>query len=376
LTSDVAKTVGFIENLKEEKEHVSSNLNEAEDNYARKVQEKEKLEQELNEFKSREHELNSILNSLNDKTSFIQNLVDNLEGVSLGTKSLLELTGWANGKVILLANAGNSSDNLRPAVEAALRNNVNDILISSIEELKKGVEHLKNNNLGRASFYLNPNGDNSTGLIGKLQKYFSSRQRKKIEADSSFKSWASSAVQSEGSWKKFFDKLLCNTAIVNDLDSAISLSQKFSDFRFVTLDGDLAEGTGLIESGSPVADESLFGKRQLLLEIKKEIPLKQNELNELSQKISEYESVISKIDLKVLSDQGRMLVNDLANIDKQISQFEFEKKKANDEIEKTHHLIKDIAAESNELDNDRTRISEQLTELQNQKSIAESHCDS
>jgi len=51
-------------------------------------------------------------------------------------------------------------------------------------------------------------------------------------------------------------------------------------------------------------------------------------------KFLEYEILISKIDLKVLSDQGRMLVNDLANIDKQISQFEFEKKKANDEIEK------------------------------------------
>ena len=372
LTNDVAKTVGFIESLKEEKEGVSSKLNEAEDNYARKVDEKEKLEQQLNEFKSRELELNSILNSLNDKISFIQNLVDNLEGVSQGTKSLLELTGWANGKVILLANAGNSSDDLRPAVEAALRNNVNDLLISSVEELKKGVEHLRNNNLGRASFYLSPNGDNSTGLIGKLQKYFSSRQRKKIEAHSSFKSWVSSAVQTEDNWKKFFNKLLSDTAIVNDLDSAISLSQKFTDFRFVTLDGDLAEGTGLIESGSPVADESLFGKRQLLLEIKKEIPLKQNELNELSQKISEYEISISKIDLKVLSDQGRMLVNDLANIDKQISQFEFEKKKANDEIEKTHQLIQDIAAESNKLDNDKNLISEQLADLQKQKSIVES----
>jgi chromosome segregation protein len=372
LTNDVAKTVGFLESLKEEKERVSSNLNEAEDNYAKKVEEKEKLEQELNEFKARELELNSILTSLNDKISFIQNLVDNLEGVSQGTKSLLELTGWANGKVILLANAGNSSDDLRPAVEAALRNNVNDILISSVEELKKGIEYLKNNNLGRASFYLNQNGDGNIGLFAKLQKYFSSRQRKKIEVHTAFKSWASSAVQAEGEWKKFFGKLLSNTAIVNDLDSAITLSLKFPDFRFVTLNGDLAEGTGLIESGSPVADESLFGKRQLLLEIKKEIPIKQNELNELSKKISEYETSISKIDLKVLSDQGRMLVNDLANIDKQISQFEYEKKKAGDEIEKTHHLIQDIAAESNKLDNDKNIINEQLIELQKQKSIAES----
>ena len=371
-TNDVAKTVGFIESLKEEKESVSSKLNEAEDNYARKVEEKEKLEQELNEFKAREFELNSFLNSLNDKISFIQNLVDNLEGVSQGTKSLLELTGWANGKVILLANAGNSSHDHRPAVEAALRNNVNDILISSVEELKKGIEHLKNNNLGRASFYLNSNGDGNIGLIGKLQKYFSSRLRKKIEAHSAFKSWASSAVQAEGNWKNFFNKLLSDTAIVNDLASAISLSQKFPDFRFVTLDGDLAEGRGLIESGSPVADESLFGKRQLLLEIKKEIPLKQNELNELSRKISEYEILMGKIDLKVLSDQGRMLVNDLNNIDKQISQFEFEKKKANDEIEKTRQLIQEFAAESNKFDNDKNLISEQLSELQKQKSLAES----
>jgi chromosome segregation protein len=371
LTSDVAKTVGFIESLKEEKEKVSVKLNDAEDNYARKVEEKEKLEQELNEFRTRELELNSILNSLNDKISFIQNLVDNLEGVSQGTKSLLELAGWANGRVTLLANAGNSSDELRPAVEAALRNNVNDILISSVDELKKGIEHLKNNNLGRASFYLKQNGDKNTGFIGKLINYFNSRQRKKIESESSFNSWADSAVQAEGEWRNFFSKLLRNTAIVDNLNDAISLSQKFPDFRFVTLEGDLAEGSGLIESGSPVVDESLFGKRQLLLEIRKEIPFKQKALNELSKGIADYEAAISKIDLKVLSDQGRMLVNDLSNIDKQISQFEYEKKKANDEIEKIRQLIQDTAAESNRLDNDKNLIGVQLKELQTKKSNSE-----
>ena len=376
LTNDIAKTVGFLENLKDEKEKVASNLNEAEDNYAKKVQEKEKLEQELNEYKARELELNSTLQSLNDKISFIQNLVDNLEGVSQGTKSLLELKDWANGKVTLLANAGNSSDDLRAAVEAALRNNVNDILISSVEELKKGIKHLKNNNLGRASFYLKQNGIGNSGILAKLQNFFSNRQKKKIEADKSFQDWAANAVQVESEWKNYFEKLLGKTAIVNDLDSAISLSQKFPEFRFVTLDGDLAEGTGLIESGSAIIDESLFGKRQLLLEIKKDIPSKQNELDEISKKISDYETAISKIDLKVLSDQGRMLVNDLANIDKQISQFEYEKKKANDEIEKTRQLIQDMAADANKLDNDRNTISSQLAEFQNQKAIAESQLQS
>ena len=92
----------------------------------------------------------------------------------------------------------------------------------------------------------------------------------------------------------------------------------------------------------------------------------------LSVKISKYETLISNIDLKVLSDKGRMLVNDLANIDKQISQFEYEKEKAGDEIEKTRHLIQDIASESNELDNNKNAISEQLAGLQDRKSLDES----
>ena len=41
------------------------------------------------------------------------------------------------------------------------------------------------------------------------------------------------------------------------------------------------------------------------------------------------------------------MVNDLANVEKQIAQFEFEKKKADDEIEKIQHEIKEHAAESN-----------------------------
>jgi chromosome segregation protein len=372
LTNDVAKTVGFIESLKEEKEEVASKLNEAEDNYAKKVREKEKLEQELNNLRTRELELKSLITGLNEKISFIQNLVDNFEGVSQGTKSLLEFSNWANSEVELLANVGNSTEDLRPAVEAALRNNINDLLISSVEDLKRGVEYLKSNNLGRASFYLNTNNNGSSGFWGKLQKYFSSKQKKKIEAHSSFKSWASSAIKADERWNFVFQKLLSSTAIVDDLDSAMSLSIKFPDFRFVTLDGDLAEGTGSIEGGSTRADESLFGKRQLLDEIKKEIPTKQIELDALTEKISEYENLISKIDLKVLSDQGRMLVNDLANIDKQISQFEYEKKKANDEIEKTYQLVQDIAAESNRLDNDKNNVEAKLNDLKEKKSSSES----
>lgn len=372
LTNDVAKTVGFIESLNDDRETVSNKLNESENNYAKKVLEKEKLEKELNELRSNELELKGLVTNLTDKLSFIQNLVDNLEGLSKGSKSLLEDNSWASGEFVLLANAGHTAKEYRHAIESALRNNINDILISSIEDLKKGIEYLKKNDLGRASFYLSNTNQKTPGFIGRLHKFFLSRQKKKIAADKSFIKWASDTVQTENHWNHYFQKLLGNTAIVDNLDSAISLASNFPEYRFVTLEGDLAEGNGFIESGSsPQSDESLFGKKQLLAELKKEIPDRQKELNELESEISECEEAISRIDLKVLSDEGRMLVNDLANIEKQISQFQYEKKKANDEIEKTYQLLQDSAAESNRLDNDRNKAEEEFNKLLNEKSLAE-----
>jgi chromosome segregation protein len=371
LTNDVAKTVGFIENLKDEKEEVSAKLDEAENNYAKKVQEKERLEKELNDLKTRELELKSLISSLEDKVSFLQNILDNYEGVSQGTKSLLGFTGWAESEFALLANVGNANEDYRPAIEAALRNNINDILISTVNDLKKGVEYLRNNDLGRASFFLKHSSMENRGLLAKIQKYLLSRQKKKIESTNSFKCWASSVVSADENWNSVFTKLLEKTAIVTELDAAISLSSQYPAFRFVTMEGDLADGTGLIEAGSIRVDESLFGKRQLLDEIKKQIPPRQNEVEMLTEKISVLEKTISEIDLKVLSDQGRMLVNDLANIDKQISQFEYEKKKNNDEIERTHQLVNDAAGESNRLDNDKVRVSEELSKLLEKKSSYE-----
>lgn len=72
--------------------------------------------------------------------------------------------------------------------------------------------------------------------------------------------------------------------------------------------------------------------------------------------ISEKENQLNTIDLKVLSEQGRLLVNDLSNVEKQLAQFEFEKKKAEDEIEKIQSEIKEHAAESNLLDNKKIKL--------------------
>ncbi|MBT8377730.1 MAG: chromosome segregation protein SMC [Ignavibacteria bacterium] len=373
LTNDVAKTVGFIESLNEEKDTVAKKISESEEQYSKKVAEKEKLEIKLNFLRTNELELKSLISALSEKINFIQNLVDNLEGISRGTKSLIENTSWAKGDVALLASIGSSDEDFRMAAEAALRYNVNNILITSLEDLQRGIKYLKENDLGRASFYILDRDESSRGgFLQTVERFFENRRRKNLMKDDAFVDWAENIIKTEKKWSRFFSKLVHNTAIVKDFDSAMRLSAKYSNLSFATMNGDFFDGAGIIDSGvSPEFEETLFGKKQLLDQLKNELPAKQKQLRNFSESIFSTTEKIKGIDLKVLSNQGKMLVNDLANIDKQISQFEFEKKKANDEIEKTHQLVQEYAADANKIDNEKNKISDDLDKLQSAHSSAD-----
>ena len=364
LTNNVAKTVGYLEELGLEKTETENKLAEAEELYAQKQKEKENLEKHLNKLKEKELEDKSIINGIKDKINFIQGLIDNLEGVSKGAKALLENEDWTNGEKTLLAHIGNSSDEYRFAIEASLKNNLNNILVETLDDLKKGIDYLKNNDIGKASFYVTRLSDNSKkGIIEKLVQYKKNKKIKKIQQEESFIGWAKDFIQTEDKWKPFFEKMLNKTVVVKSLDEAFRLAENYSDFNYATLNGDFVDSSGSVEGGSePKLDDSLFGRKQLLEELRNEFPKREEKLEELRTEIQETEDKINEIDLKVLSERGRLLVNDLANVEKQIAQFEFEKNKANDEIEKARQETQDLAAESNEIDNERNELSEMLAE--------------
>lgn len=365
LTNNVAKTVGYIEELSVEKENVSENLKRSEEVYLQKQEEKARLEKYHDELKSSELELKGLVNGIKDRINFLQNLVESLEGFSKGTKSLIENPDWNQSETALLANAGHSAKEYRVAVEAALKNNLNSILIQSLDDLKNGIELLKKNEIGKASFYmLGLNNQDNNGFIKRLQTWKRKRLEKKLLAEIGVLGFAHDFIESSSKWMPYFTNLLSNVVLVNNLETAIDLSGNYPGFRFATLEGDYLDSNGVIEGGSvPRYDETLFGRKQSLEDLKTELSHKELKLAELEELIDDVELQVSSIDLKEISEKGRLLVNDLANIEKQIGQFEFEKKKANDEIENTHHEIKDIAAESNNIDNERINVAESLEKL-------------
>jgi chromosome segregation protein len=373
LTGNIAKTVGYLEELNQDKSETEKKLTEAENYYTSKQKEREDLEKELNSLKEKELEERSFIGGLRDKITFIQNLIDNLEGVSKGAKALLENGGWARGDKTLLAHIGNSQEEYRFAVEASLKNNLNNILVESIDDLKEGIEYLKNNEIGKASFYLTQTpSEVKVTLVRKIQAYFFRKKIKSLKKESGFIGFAKDYIQTEEKWKPFFNKILSNTVLVDSLETAFRLSPYYEVFNYVTLNGDYFDQSGVVEGGSaPRLDDSLFGRKQLLENLKNEFPRREEALEKLHQLIENTETKINSIDLKVLSEKGRMLVNDLANIEKQIAQFEFEKQKAVDEIEKARTEIQELASEYNRLDNEKLRLAEILSLHKEEKSAAD-----
>ena len=371
LTNNIAKTVGFIAELNDEKTRAEKELADSEKEYLRQQKEKEDLERELGGLKEKELDLKTVINGLKDKMGFIQTLIDNLEGISSGAKALLENKEWTKNGSTLLAYAGNTTDEYKLAIEAVLKNSLNNILVDSLDELKRAIKYLKENNVGKAGFYLTENRTpDKTGFLESLQNYFIKRSSNKLSKEDGFICWAKDVVKTEKKWESFFNKILNRTAIVDSFDSAFKLREKYKAFDFTTSEGDYFESSGLIEGGSSSkGSTSLFGRKQYLDKIKTELPDREKELGKLQGDIKETEDKIDSINLKVLSEEGRMLVNDLANIEKQIAQFEFEKKKASDEIEKIRQDMHESAAESNGIDNERIVISENLDYLK--KKLAE-----
>jgi chromosome segregation protein len=373
LTGNIAKTVGFIEQLNEEKREAEEKLSQAESIYLRKQQEKENLEKELTALKEAELEKKSVLNAIRDKINFVQTLIDNLEGVSKGAKALLEDNSWTKADKTLLAHIGNTKEEYKFAIEAALKNNLNNILIESLDDIKNGIEYLNAHNIGKASFFLvNHINSKRKTLIKKYQEYQLKKKLKSLKGQKGVVGVAANFIETQTKWRHYFDRLLSKTILVDELSTAFKLYEKFPQFNYATLNGDFIDRSGVIEAGAtPRLDDTFFGRKQLLENLKSDFPHKEKELAKLKKLIAEKEEKLNSINLKVLSERGRMLVNDLANVEKQIAQFEYEKNKAVDEIEKIRQEIQELAEDFNKLDNQRASLSANLSALKADKQKAD-----
>ena len=135
------------------------------------------------------------------------------------------------------------------AIEIGLGAAMQQIVVGSESDGKAAISFLKRTGGGRATFLP------LTGIQGRLL------QENGLENCRGFVGIASQLVNCDRTYRGIVDNLLGRTVIVQDMDSAISMAQKYrSRFKIVTLDGQVMNPGGSMTGGSVNKDSGILSR--------------------------------------------------------------------------------------------------------------------
>ncbi len=298
-----------------------------------------------NDFKEYNLKNKEFLENTN-KINVIKNDLENNEAYSNNVKRVMNnprLTGILD----VFGNILNIDDKYRKALEVNLFSSKNFIITDNEISASEAVNFLKNNNLGRATFFplsvIKPKGVDYEILSN-------------LEKDKSFLGILSDFVTYDEKYRNIVLNQLGNILVVTDLDSGNRLSKQIDNrYRFVTLDGDLVNVGGSITGGSLRESTSAISLKNDLSKYESKQVTLESILSELSNNINRYEKELISLEEDVYKERSNnvRLSQELTNIENNIIEKTKELSNTNNELDNLVSITTNsISREENKLDSE------------------------
>ncbi len=298
---------------------------------------KQEIDKKIKEFDLQ------IINNTNDmrmkqsRYNFLVETEKEKEGYIKSVKSLLidceKIKELGKGMHGVLANIISVPSEYETAIEMCLGASLQNIVTDTEEDAKKLVEHLRKNNLGRASFLP------ITSVKGKK---LDSIKGKKIGVVGV----ASDLVKFDKKYEQIILSLLGRTVVVDNMQNAINLAKENNySFRIITIEGDVINPSGAITGGS-VAKKTvnILGRSREIEVLEKELKRLKNKISKLEEDKEKYvdsseniieevqslEKQLQEIDITYATEKQRII-----SIDENIEQIQNRIDKLKEEVEKT-----------------------------------------
>ena len=187
-----------------------------------------------------------------------------------------------------LGNVLNTKDCYVKALEIALLSVKQFIIVEDEIAAKGAISYLKENDLGRATFY---------PLSVMKPKAVEPSILEIIKKEEGFIDIFANLVEYDSKYYNVVMNQLGNVLVVRDLDTANRLSKKiYQRYKIVTLDGDVINVGGSISGGSVKITKSAITEKRELEELKRRKEELGQVLKENEKEILEYSSKISKLE--------------------------------------------------------------------------------
>ncbi len=290
LKEDLYQTDNSIELIKKDIELINNDINSA-------ITELNKEEINYKNLENRKnHSINDLNNKkreiydTNNKISSLSNYIESNSSMPTPVKSILNnprLKGL-HGTFSSIIECDNK---YLKAVEVSISGSKNYIIVDEEKVAKEAIEYLKDNNLGRATFF--PlNVIKAKGIEKDILE--------KAKEDSGFIGILSSLVRYDEKYYNIVANQLGNIIVAIDIDSANRISSSiYRRNKVVSLDGDVINVGGSITGGSVNLTKSLITEKNELENLQRRKKELEELVNTIEKNINDIDSDLSKVNYKI-----------------------------------------------------------------------------
>ncbi|MBR9977018.1 MAG: chromosome segregation protein SMC, partial [Bacteroidetes bacterium] len=335
---------------------LSETVLDAEREFQLMEERKQSLRNEIDQLQNRAFEFQGMIGEKMTRIDFLNGLVDRLEGYNESVQHLLRYRDWATSRYGTIADAVNTRENLRVAVEAALGDAAHYILVNDISEAISGLSNLREHRKGKATFAVLSRMPETPAVTFPV-------------AGDGIVGWAVDLVRFDAQYTRLFNMLLRHVLIVRDAEVAHACIREYPDLRCVTISGDLFDSQGLVRGGSHGQEEgSMIGKKDQIVVLTREVEELKAQLLTNQELLEEKNLEYGDIDLKAYADKMKQTQQKLSVHERGIAQMMFEIERCErtlqknaEERQRLNDEYEEIAARRNDLE---PRLEEQRTKQQ------------
>jgi len=316
------------------------------------------LETTLKSLEKHSSEISSRLASFKSKVEFLTQMIAEYEGFSDGVKALFKDSAknepWFRGVRGVLADLINvpaSSAHMEPAIEAALGEELQSVLVADRATAQAAIDFLKREGSGRARFI--------------IQDQMRERRTSPIAQD---------FIETSAEYIPVLSYILKDTRIVKDLDEAFGVLRRSPVLRVITQDAEIVERAS-VTGGALSSDDriGLIGRRAKLEQAQAEcrrleslIITLQEQKQEMQQSLERVKSAMGPLQelLRKAEIEFANKKSTTESVEKQLKKIQDEESLISLELDEAQEELSEKNEKDVQIKESITGLDEKITQLQ------------
>ena len=278
----------------------------------------------------------------------LKNIAERYDGYGSSIRRVMEQKNRRQGIHGVVADLIRTEKKYETAVETALGGSIQNIVTDNAQTAKHLIEFLKKNRYGRATFL---------PLTNMKKSSFSTPAALK---EAGVIGLADTLVEAEAQYRVLLSQLLGRTLVVDHIDHAIAIAQKYHHtLRIVTLEGESLSPGGSMTGGAFRSSSNLLGRRREIEELEGSVKALAEDLKKAQESVASHRK------------QRNVLREQMSRLMEQLQKKQLEQNTEKLGISQAESRIRQIRTGYGSLRSEGREIEDQIQEIRRNSSSIE-----